>query len=48
VQSGGALPRAIYGRKACPRCGAIVRRRGQGDEARTVHWCAACQLLQSG
>ncbi len=48
VRSGGALPRTIYGRKVCPRCGSIVRRRGQGDEARTVHWCAACQLLQSG
>lgn len=48
VRSGGALPRTIYGRKVCPRCGSIVRRRGQGDEARTVHWCAACQRLQSG
>jgi endonuclease-8 len=47
VRSGGALPRMIYGRKICPRCGAAVRRRGQGDQARTVHWCAACQLLQS-
>ena len=44
----GTLPRTIYGRKLCPRCGAAVRRRGQGDEARTVHWCAACQLLQTG
>lgn len=43
VHSGGALPRAIYGRKVCPRCRAVVRRRGQGDEARTVHWCATCQ-----
>lgn len=48
MRAGGALPRSIYGRKICPRCGAVVRRRGQGDQARTVHWCAACQLLQSG
>jgi endonuclease-8 len=48
VRSEGALPRTIYGRKVCPRCGAVVRRRGQGDEARTVHWCAACQPLQTG
>jgi endonuclease-8 len=47
VRSGGALPRAIYGRRICPRCGAMVSRRGQGDQARTVHWCSACQLLQS-
>jgi endonuclease-8 len=48
VRSGGALPRAIYGRRICPRCGAAARRRAQGDEARTLHWCPACQLLQSG
>jgi endonuclease-8 len=47
VRSGGQLPREIYGRRICPRCGAVVRRRGQGDQARTVHWCPACQLLQS-
>jgi endonuclease VIII len=48
VRSGGALPKAIYGRRICPRCGAVVRRRGQGDENRTLHWCASCQLLQKG
>jgi endonuclease-8 len=47
VRVGGALPRAVYGRRICPRCGAVVTRRAQGDEARTVHWCAACQSLQS-
>ena len=46
--SGGALPQAdLRAQGAAARCGAIVRRRGQGDEARTVHWCPACQLLQS-
>ena len=48
VRSGGALPRTIYGRRICPRCGAAVQRRGQGDLARTLYWCAVCQLLQSG
>jgi endonuclease-8 len=47
VRSGGALPHAIYGRRVCPRCGAVVQRRGQGDQARTMHWCPACQILQS-
>ena len=47
VASGGALPRAIYGHKLCRRCGARVQRRGQGDEARTVHWCPACQIICS-
>ncbi len=43
VRNGGPLPRAIYGRTRCPRCGGPVRRRGQGDDNRTVHWCPACQ-----
>jgi endonuclease VIII len=47
VRAGGALPRAIYSARICPRCGAGTHRRAQGDEARTLHWCAACQLLQS-
>jgi endonuclease-8 len=47
VRSGGALPRTIYGRRICPRCGGVVQRRGQGDQARTLHWCPACQLLQN-
>lgn len=45
LQSGGALPHVIYGRRLCARCGAVVRRRGQGDAARTTHWCAACQII---
>jgi endonuclease-8 len=48
VCAGGVLPRGIYGHRICPRCGAGTRRRAQGDEARTLHWCAACQSLQSG
>ena len=45
VRSGGALPHVVYGRKVCPRCGGRVQRRAQGDEARTVHWCPACQII---
>ena len=47
VAAGGALPRAVYGHRVCRRCGARVQRRGQGDEARTVHWCPACQIVCS-
>jgi endonuclease-8 len=28
----------------CPRCGAPVRARGQGDDNRTTYWCARCQV----
>jgi endonuclease-8 len=27
----------------CPRCGAVIRSRGQGDDNRTTYWCPACQ-----
>jgi endonuclease-8 len=43
VRAGGALPKAVYGARRCRRCGSAVQRRAQGDEARTVHWCPACQ-----
>jgi endonuclease-8 len=43
LRAGGALPCAIYGRRICRRCGGVVQRRAQGDQARTVHWCAGCQ-----
>jgi endonuclease VIII len=45
VRTGGPLPQAVYGRRICPRCGAVTKRRGQGDQARTVHWCPGCQTL---
>ena len=47
VESGfpksGAL--RVYKRAgtACPRCGAKIRARGQGDDNRTTYWCAECQ-----
>ena len=29
--------------RPCPRCGAPIRERGQGDDNRTTYWCDACQ-----
>jgi endonuclease VIII len=43
----GGHPRdlQVYERtgRPCPRCGAPIRARGQGDDNRTTYWCAACQ-----
>jgi endonuclease-8 len=38
-------PRAVYKRagQPCPRCGTIIRARGQGEENRTTYWCPGCQ-----
>jgi endonuclease-8 len=35
----------VYGRAGtpCPRCGATIRARGQGDANRTTYWCEGCQ-----
>jgi endonuclease VIII len=35
----------VYNRagRPCPRCGARVRARGQGDDNRTTFWCPGCQ-----
>ena len=40
-----ARPRAVYGRagRPCPRCGADIRSRGQGENNRVTYWCAGCQ-----
>jgi endonuclease-8 len=37
--------RTIYRRagRPCPRCGAPIRERGQGDDNRTTYWCEQCQ-----
>ncbi|HWF36003.1 MAG TPA: DNA-formamidopyrimidine glycosylase family protein [Solirubrobacteraceae bacterium] len=39
------IERRIYDRagQPCPRCGARVQARGQGDDNRTTFWCPACQ-----
>jgi len=48
-RSGDLGPRTtrhkIYDRagRPCPRCGATIRARGQGDDNRTTFWCPACQ-----
>jgi endonuclease VIII len=41
----GIPERAVHGRagRPCPRCGAPIRARGQGDANRTTFWCQACQ-----
>lgn len=44
----GRRPRSIYRadrRGGCPRCGAEVAVRGQGDANRTAYWCPRCQPL---
>jgi endonuclease-8 len=35
----------VYGRAGmpCPRCGGVIRSRGQGDENRITYWCPRCQ-----
>jgi endonuclease VIII len=37
--------RQVYRRAKlpCPRCGAPLRARRQGDDARTTYWCGRCQ-----
>jgi endonuclease-8 len=42
---GARPPREVYRRagRPCPRCGATIRARGQGDDNRTAYWCAGCQ-----
>jgi endonuclease-8 len=39
------VPKRVYRRagRPCPRCGAPIRSRGQGDSARTTYWCSTCQ-----
>jgi endonuclease-8 len=44
-RDGGRPRREVYRRpgRPCRRCGAPVRSARQGDAARTVYWCDACQ-----
>jgi endonuclease-8 len=41
----GRPSRAVYRRagQPCPRCGAAILSRGQGDSNRTTYWCPRCQ-----
>jgi endonuclease-8 len=36
---------AVHGRRGrpCPRCGATIHSRQQGDQGRWTYWCPACQ-----
>ena len=36
---------AVHGRggRPCPRCGARIQVRAQGEQARLTYWCPACQ-----
>ena len=43
VETGRHAPRVYRRRGPCPRCGAPIRSRGQGDANRTTHWCPGCQ-----
>jgi endonuclease-8 len=45
----GRTPRSIYRRagQPCPRCGARIQARGQGDANRTTYWCTPCQTGES-
>ena len=40
----------VYGRNGlpCRRCGAAIRRRIQGDDARVTFWCPQCQPMPDG
>lgn len=40
----------VYGRygQPCRRCGAPIRRRIQGDDARVTFWCPQCQPMPDG
>ena len=42
---GGRSARSVYRRagRPCPRCGSLIRSRGQGDDNRTAYWCPRCQ-----
>jgi endonuclease-8 len=37
--------RKVYRRsgRPCPRCGATILSRGQGDDNRIAYWCPTCQ-----
>ncbi|MBA3299407.1 MAG: DNA glycosylase [Thermoleophilaceae bacterium] len=46
AEHGGARNKpCVYERagRPCPRCGTLVRARGQGENNRTTYWCPGCQ-----
>jgi endonuclease-8 len=44
--AGAPTRRSVYRRagRPCPRCGELIRSRGQGDQNRTAYWCPGCQI----
>jgi endonuclease-8 len=42
---GQRVERQVYRRagRPCPRCGAKIQSRGQGDDNRIAYWCPVCQ-----
>jgi endonuclease-8 len=45
VEGPRAIGPRVYGLagRPCPRCGAPISARGQGDANRTTYWCPECQ-----
>jgi endonuclease VIII len=45
VEGPRSIKERIYGRagRPCPRCGTIIRSRGQWDDNRLTYWCPGCQ-----
>lgn len=45
LERGKHRGRAAYRRagRPCPRCGTLIRSRGQGDANRIAYWCPECQ-----
>jgi endonuclease VIII len=46
LEGGRPVSRRVYRRvgRPCPRCGARIRSRGQGDDNRVTYWCPGCQV----
>lgn len=44
-EGAAARPRTVYRRagRPCPRCGAAILQRGQGENNRQTFWCPSCQ-----
>jgi len=48
--AGHRVERVVYRRagRPCPRCGATILSRGQGDDNRIAYWCPGCQRGEEG
>jgi len=45
LRAGAQDDPAVYGREgqSCRRCSSVIRRRRQGEHARSTYWCPSCQ-----